>query len=175
MKIIYGDEERTKTIAYTGIFIALIAVGSYITIPMIPVPFTLQTLFVILAGAVMKRKAVIPVVLYIFFGTIGLPLFHQFTSGPGILLGPTGGYIFGFIAAAAIVGFLYEQKNRLIRAGSLFAGSFVILLCGVMWLSISTPMGLTESFLLGAVPFIPGECIKSAAVFLIAERIDDKN
>lgn len=170
----YGDEERTRTIAYTGIFIALFAVGGYITIPMVPVPFTLQTLFVILSGAVMRKKAVIPVVLYIILGTMGLPLFHQFTAGPGVLLGPTGGYMIGFIFAAAIVGYLYGSRNKFVRAGCFFAASFVILLSGVMWLFISTPMGLIESFLLGMVPFIPGDCVKSAAAFLIAERINDR-
>lgn len=170
----YGDEERTKTITYTGIFIALFAVGGYITIPMIPVPFTLQTLFVILSGAVMRKKAVIPVLLYIILGTLGLPVFHQFTAGPGVLLGPTGGYMVGFIFAALIVGYLYGCPNRFVRAGCFFAASFVILFAGALWLFISTPMGLTESFLLGMVPFIPGDCVKSAVAFLIAERINDR-
>lgn len=170
----YGDEERTRTITYTAIFIALFAVGSYITIPMIPVPFTLQTLFVILSGAVMKKKALIPVLLYIVLGTMGLPVFHQFTAGPGVLLGPTGGYIFGFVLAAIIVGYLYECRNKYIRAGCLFAGSFAILLSGMAWLFISTPMGLIESFLLGMAPFIPGDCVKSIAAYLIAERVNDR-
>ncbi len=170
----YGNEERTRIITYTGIFIALFAAGSYITIPMIPVPFTLQTLFVLLSGAVMKKRAVIPVLLYIFLGAIGLPVFHQFTAGPGVLLGPTGGYIAGFIIAAIIVGNLYECRNKYIRAGSFFAGSFAILGAGIIWLSVSTSMNIAESFLIGALPFIPGDCVKSAAAYFIAERVNDK-
>jgi len=170
----YGDEDRTKLITYTGIFIALFAVGSYITIPMIPVPFTLQTLFILLCGAVMKKRALIPVLLYIVLGTMGLPVFHQFTAGPGVLLGPTGGYIFGFVIAAVIVGYLYEFPNKFTRIGCLFAGSFIILFSGVLWLYISTPMELAESFLLGMVPFIPSACVKSAAAYLIAERVNDR-
>ena len=108
----YGDEERTRTITYTGIFIALFAVGGYITIPMIPVPFTLQTLFVILSGAVMRKKAVIPVLLYIVLG-------NQFTAGPGVLLGPTGGYRIGFIFAALIVGYLYGSPEQVRQGGML--------------------------------------------------------
>lgn len=170
----YGDEERTKIISYSGIFIALFAVGSYITIPMIPVPFTLQTLFVLLSGAVMKKKAAIPVLLYIILGTMGIPVFHQFTAGPGVLLGPTGGYIIGFLFAALIVGYLYEIPNKITRIGCFFAGSFAILISGVLWLWISTPMGPSESILLGLLPFIPGDCLKSAAAFLIAGRINDR-
>ena len=170
----YGDEERTRLITNTGIFIALIAVGSYITIPMIPVPFTLQTLFVLLCGAVMKRKAVIPVLTYIFLGAAGLPVFHQFTAGPGVLLGPTGGYIIGFVIAALIVGFFWGSRNIILKAGCFFAGSFAILLSGVLWLNISTPMDLTESFLLGMALFIPGDCVKSAAAFFISGRLNDR-
>src|SRR5512136_1237114 len=111
----FGNINRSRTIAYSAAFIGLITLGSWISVPCIPVPFTLQTLFVLLAGAVMKRYAVIPVFLYVILGTLGLPLFHNGVAGVGVLLGPTGGYLIGFIFAALATGLAYEHPSRPIR------------------------------------------------------------
>ena len=78
-------------------------------------PFTLQTLFVLLAGIVMKRYAVIPVSLYVILGALGLPLFHNGIAGVGVLLGPTGGYLTGFIVAALMTGLAYETRRVSVR------------------------------------------------------------
>ncbi|MFY1645407.1 biotin transporter BioY, partial [Methanoculleus bourgensis] len=85
-------KHRAQILAYSGTFIALIAAGSWISIPLPPVPLTLQTLFVLLAGVVMQRYAVIPVALYVLLGAANLPVFHNGTAGLGVLLGPTGGF-----------------------------------------------------------------------------------
>ncbi|WOF17296.1 biotin transporter BioY [Methanoplanus sp. FWC-SCC4] len=169
----YGDENRTKIISQTALFIALISIGSYIQIPMFPVPITMQTLFVLLAGCIMKRYAIIPVLLYVILGTIGLPVFHQFTSGPGVLLGPTGGYLIGFVAAAAVVGVIYENDKKLTRIAGLFAGTAIIAIFGVLWLFVSTSMTFGQAFLIGVLPFIPGDIIKTAAAYIIGERINE--
>ena len=100
----FGDLEKARIIAYSAAFIGLISLGAWVSIPFFPVPLTLQTLFVLLAGAVMKRYAVIPVSLYVLLGALGLPVYHTGVTGIGILLGPTGGYLIGFIFAALAVG-----------------------------------------------------------------------
>ncbi len=107
----FGDLRRSRRIAYTAAFIGLVALGGWISVPFVPSPFTLQTFFVLLAGAVMKRDAVIPVALYVALGALGLPVFHNGVAGVGVLLGPTGGYLIGFIPAALIVGFAYESVS----------------------------------------------------------------
>ncbi len=167
----YGDIRRTEIIYQTAIFIALFAIGSYIVIPMVPVPVTLQTLFILLCGCVMKRHAAIPAVLYIILGTLGLPLFHQMTSGPGILMGPTGGYMFGFIIAALIVGIACERNSKTIKIAGLALGSAAITICGVIWISISTGLSIGDALLIGAAPFVIGDILKIAAAYLISERI----
>jgi len=167
----FGDLERSRTIAYSAAFIGLIALGSWISIPCIPVPFTLQTLFVMLTGAVMKRKAVIPVTAYVILGALGLPLFHNGMSGPGVLLGPTGGYLIGFILAALAVGIAYESASRSVRIIGLAAGTMVTLLFGMMWLMLSAGMNLVPAFVAGVLPFIPGGALKAGVVYLIAERL----
>ena len=169
----YGNERRTILITQTAAFIALIAVGANVVIPMIPVPITLQTLFVLLAGAVMKRYAIIPVVLYIILGIAGLPVFHQFASGPGVLIGPTGGYMVAFIPAAVIAGLAYEKKNRNLRILSLISASMLILFCGTLWISVSSGITVLQAAIAGFLPFISGDLIKSGAAFLIAERFDE--
>jgi biotin transport system substrate-specific component len=89
----YWDEKRAQLIAFSAIFIALSAVGAWISIPIRPVPFTMLNQFVLLTAIVMKRYAVIPMGLYVLFGTLGLPIFANFTAGPEILRGPNGRFL----------------------------------------------------------------------------------
>ncbi|PKG33010.1 biotin transporter BioY [Methanoregula sp.] len=167
----FGDLERSRALAYSAVFIGLIALGSWISIPFIPVPFTLQTLFVLLAGAVMKRRAVLPVAAYVILGTLGLPIFHNGMSGPGVLLGPTGGYLAGFLVSALIVGLAYEHSSRPFRIAGLAIGTAVTLLFGMAWLMISAGMGFFPAFVAGVLPFIPGGILKAVVVYIIAERL----
>jgi biotin transport system substrate-specific component len=167
----FGDLKRSRLISYSGAFIGLIALGSWISIPSIPVPFTLQTLFVMLAGAVMKRHAVIPVIAFVILGALGLPVFHNGMAGMGVLLGPTGGYLIGFVFAALIVGLAYEMPCRSVHIAGLVLGTAVTLLFGMAWLMYSSGMGLLPALYAGVLPFIPSGILKAAAVFVIAERL----
>ena len=167
----FGDLKKSRIIAYSAACIGLIALGGWISIPCVPVPFTLQTLFVLLTGAVMKRYAVIPVSLYVLLGSLGLPIFHNGMTGPGVLLGPTGGYLIGFIFSALIVGLAYEQRSKYIHMAGIALGTVITLLFGVAWLVISLHMGLVPAFVAGFVPFIIGGGIKAGAAYLIAERL----
>jgi biotin transport system substrate-specific component len=158
----------TETAAFTG----LIALGSWISIPFVPVPFTLQTLFVLLSGAVMKRYAVFPASLYLLMGILGIPVFHSGTAGIGILLGPTGGYLIGFVPGAFVTGILSERPERTARVLGIILGDGIIFLCGLLWLTISTGLSISTAFLIGVLPFIPGDVVKGYAVWLIGERLE---
>jgi biotin transport system substrate-specific component len=167
----FGDLQKSRTIAYSATFIGLLSLGAWVSIPFFPVPLTLQTLFVLLAGAVMKRYAVIPVSLYVLLGALGLPVFHSGVAGFGILLGPTGGYLIGFIFAALVVGLAYEQESVTIRITGLLAGTSIIYVCGVAWLMYSLTLELSPAVISGVLPFIPGDVIKIYAAYMIAERL----
>jgi biotin transport system substrate-specific component len=167
----FGNLDRSRTIAYSAAFIALITLGSWISVPWIPVPFTLQTLFVLLAGAVMKRSAVIPVSLYLLLGALGLPLFHNGIAGIGVLLGPTGGYLIGFAGAALITGLAYELPSRPIHICGLALATLVIYAFGISWLMYSLDRPFLPVFLAGVLPFLAGDAIKAGAAYLIAERL----
>jgi|WetSurMetagenome_2_1015567.scaffolds.fasta_scaffold392951_2 biotin transport system substrate-specific component len=168
----FGDPQRSAIIAYTSVFIGLIAVGGWISIPFIPVPLTLQTFFVLLAGTVMKRFAFIPAALYILCGALSLPVFHNGTAGIGVLLGPTGGYIVGFVPAALVVGIAYERTGAVRRIAGLVLGTVLIYACGVAWLCLSTGIPPGMAVLFGVLPFIPGDAVKILAVYMMAGRLE---
>lgn len=168
----YKASGRPLLLAETAAFTGLIALGSWISIPFVPVPFTLQTLFVLLSGVVMRRYAVLPTGLYVLMGILGIPVFHSGSAGLGILLGPTGGYIFGFIPGAFITGIFFESRNRAERVLGLVLGDGVIFLCGMTWLTISTGISPATAFLIGVLPFIPGDVLKGYAVWLIGVRLE---
>jgi biotin transport system substrate-specific component len=167
----FGDLQKSKIIAYSATFIGLISLGAWVSIPFFPVPLTLQTLFVLLAGAVMKRDAVIPVLLYVVLGALGLPVFHTGVAGLGVLLGPTGGFLIGFIFASLVIGFAYEHESVTFRFTGLLAGTGIIYLFGVAWLMYSLTTQLIPAVISGVLPFIPGDVIKVYAAYMIAKRL----
>lgn len=162
---------RARILACSGTFVALIAAGSWISIPLPPVPLTLQTLFVLLSGIVMKRYAAIPVGLYVLLGAANLPVFHNGTAGLGVLLGPTGGFLVGFIPAALIVGLAYEHESPKWRVAGLIAATFVTYLAGVSWLAYSASLSPVQAVMLGVAPFVVGEVVKVAAAYAIGKRV----
>jgi biotin transport system substrate-specific component len=167
----FGDVQRSRIIAYSAAFIGLIALGSWISIPVGNIPFTLQTLFVLLAGIVMHRYGAIPVLLYSILGVLGLPLFHNGMAGIGVLLGPSGGYLIGFIVAALIASCAYEHDSRIIRIGGIILATSAIYLFGTAWLMYSLHLALLPAIMVGVLPFIPGDAIKAAAAYLIGQRL----
>jgi len=167
----FGDLQKSRNVAYSAAFIGLISLGAWVSIPFFPVPLTLQTLFVLLAGMILKRYAVIPVSLYVVLGALGLPVFHFGVAGFGILLGPTGGYLFGFIGAALVVGLAYEYKTITIRIIGLLSGTCIIYIFGIAWLTYSLGEGLIPAVTAGLIPFIPGEVMKMYAAYTIEKRL----
>lgn len=167
----YGDEKRAQMIAASAIFVALIAIGGWISIPVLMIPFTMQNFFMLLAAAVMKRYAIIPVGLYVLLGTIGLPIFHNGTAGIGILLGPTGGFLIGFVLMAGVVGLLFEKQSVTfdILAFVVFgAGSYI---AATSWFMLSTGASLIAAFVTCVVPFVIGDVIKSVIIEAIILRL----
>ena len=101
-------------LVYIGLSAALIAVCSWISIPLPTVPITLQTMGVVLIASLFgAKRGVIATVVYILLGAIGVPVFSGFSSGLGVIGGATGGYIIGFIFTALIVGITADKTNKL--------------------------------------------------------------
>lgn len=127
----------TRSLALAALFAALIAAGAFVTIPLGPVPFTMQVFFVLLAGMVLgPRLGVLAVATYLCLGLVA-PVYAGATSGLGVLLGPTGGYLWGFLpgvlVTAAIAGNGRPAVSRFIVAG--LAGLVPVYAMGAAWLA----------------------------------------
>jgi biotin transport system substrate-specific component len=148
---------------------ALVAVCAQVNVPMVPVPMTLQTLAVLtIGGAYGSRLGAATLALYALEGAVGLPVFAQFKAGPAILMGPTGGYIVGFIAAAGLVGFLAERgfdRNVVKMFAAMLLGAAVLYVPGLAWLSTFVG-GFDKAVEYGLTPFITGDLVKAALAAL---------
>ena len=180
-----------------ALFAALIAICSQIMIPLpfTPVPINLALLAVWVCGGTLgAKRGAIAVIVYILLGAIGAPVFVGFQGGLGILSGPTGGYIAGYLPAVVVIGLLYRNaffpgKNNPARAGdnaargwkaaagiflSIAKGLPALIVCyalGTAWFIILTGMGLGAALLMCVAPFVPGDILKLAAAALICEAL----
>lgn len=161
---------KLKKIILAAEFAAIIAVLSQITIPAGLIPFTMQTFAVGLVATVLgKKTGTLSVAIYLLLGLIGLPVFAGFSSGIGSLLGPTGGFLIGFLANAFITGWLCELgKNNLPMALiANLVGAFATLLFGTIWLQLSAGMDFSTALAAGFTPFILPGIIKAVAAAMI--------
>ena len=161
----------------------LLALSSKVQIPLTPVPVTLQTLVLLVMSMFLGwRGAVGATSLYLFQGAIGLPVFAH-GGGFVILFGPTGGYLFGFLIASLVVGYLAEKgwdKSVVLTFTSMTIGTLIIYLFGVIWLSYLKD--LNTALVFGLLPFITpdilkiclGTCLVSAG-WEISEKFINKN
>jgi biotin transport system substrate-specific component len=150
---------------------ALLTLSAKVQVPFYPVPMTMQTLVVLLIGiAFGARLGVATVLLYLAEGALGLPVFAG-TPEKGIglayMVGPTGGYLLGFVLAAGIAGGIAERRRAAAAlALAVVAGSLAIYLPGVLWLA--TFVGLERALALGVVPFLGGDLLKAGLAFALA-------
>ena len=164
---------KSKDLSFVALFAALTAVGGFISIPFYPVPLTLQVFFVLLSGTILGKKlGALSQIIYLGLGSIGAPVFHNFTGGVGILLGPTGGFLIGFIPGAYAAGLFYERfNNDKIRFSGLMLSLVPIYAIGVLWLSFITGMSIEKAIFVGGIPFIPGDFVKSIMVFIVQKKV----
>lgn len=145
-------------------FSLLMALAAQVVIPIGPIPITGQTFVVMLAGALLgSRLGAMAMIAYLIEGASGLPFFYGGGAGLAHLLGPTGGYLIAFPAAAFITGAFAEQgwdRKYLTAAAAMFAGSLVIMLGGWLWFSYVTRTSPLVAFQFTVLKFIPGDIIK---------------
>ena len=168
----------TKDIAITALFVAVMAVCSWISIPA-TVPFTLQTFGVFLSvGLLGGKRGSLAVLVYLLLGAVGLPVFSGFTGGIGHLLGPTGGYIIGFIFSALLM-WLAERlfgKSVTVLAVSMIAGLIVCYAFGTSWfMSVYTKntgeIGLMTALGWCVIPYIIPDVAKIVLAVLLTRRL----
>ncbi len=160
---------KTKDMVIIGLMAALIcALGPLsINLPFTAVPISLTNLavyFVIYVAG--TRRAVISYLIYLLLGMCGVPVFSNFSSGVQKLVGPTGGYLVGFILMAIVSGFFIDRwyNKPVIAFAGMWIGKFFSAALGASWYAFSLGLSLKAAVLGGVVPFLPGDLVKTVAV-----------
>lgn len=172
--------QRSKTydLVYVSIFVVLIAVCSWISIPL-TVPVTLQTFGVFIAvGLLGGKRGTLAVLVYILMGAIGIPVFSGFTGGIGILAGTTGGYIVGFLFSALLMWGMEKLfgKNTKVLASSMVLGLAACYAVGTLWFmavyaASSGPVGILTVLGWCVFPFIIPDIAKIALALILTKRL----
>ncbi|NWG03922.1 MAG: biotin transporter BioY [Syntrophaceae bacterium] len=166
--------EKLRELVFASLMAALVAIGAYIHVPIGPVPIVLSTLFVLLSGLLLgSRWGLASMGLYLFVGAIGIPVFAGGKGGLAHFLGPTGGYLFGYLLASWITGFISERlSGRWMKdILAVVVGSLAIYSLGVPWLKLVTQLSWEKTLIFGMVPFLIGDGIKSAVAVILARSV----
>jgi len=155
------------------VFILLAALGAQLEIQRIPVPYTLQTWFVLMAGAILgKRNGAISMLLYVVLGTAGVPLFSQWGFGVARIIGPTGGYLLSFPIAAFVVGYLMaNRKSFLWITLSMVVGMILIYVMGTIHLYFVYFHNWSDSIMQGFLVFSWWDGLKIVSAAGIAYQL----
>ncbi len=169
---------NTKDLTRISLFSAVMVICSWISIPF-TIPFTMQTFAIFLALLTLGgKKGTISIIVYIFLGVIGLPVFAGFTGGVGALMGITGGFIWGFILQG-IIYILFEKfiiKSNIINVASLIIGLFACYFCGVVWFAniYSATAGVNDYFYaltVCVIPYIIPDLLKLSLALIISKSL----
>ena len=157
-------------------FSILTVFAAQVSIPVKPVPFTLQTMLVLLAGAFLgARNGAYSQIAYLAAGAIGVPVFANFSLGFATLFGPTGGYLLAFPVAAYLVGKIVEQNKSLWAvAASMVLGTLLILVAGALYLSLFFDGNLSSVITPGILIFSPWAIIKVSAAVSVYYAVSKK-
>ena len=178
--------KNIRELILVSLFAAMTCILSIFLIPLpfTPVPITLQIVGVTLSGAILGAKlGFYSLGLYTLLGIVGLPVFAGGGSGFGALLGPTGGYIFGFMAGAYVIGLLthfgYQKFSNgkfskyFIQLSAMAMGILVVYTFGTLQLMVVTGMSFTQSVATGTLPFLIPDLLKVSAAALVAVALRD--
>lgn len=175
-------QSKTKQMLLVALTTAILCVISMlpgISLYFVPVPLTLQLIGVFLAPMILGFKlGTLSVLLYVVLGAAGLPVFEKMRGGINVILGPTGGYIIGFVFAAILIGLVHRYHRGkpslpiLIIAGVI--SLIPIHLLGVIQLSYVTEMDLKDAFFGGSLPFLPFDILKSFIAGFIAVGVRNR-
>lgn len=177
------EEGKSKAKITTLVLIGLMAAITCIMGPFsIPLPFnlvpiSLTNLVIYFTMYILgMKKGTISYCIYLLIGLVGLPVFSAFTGGAGKLLGPTGGYLIGFIFLALISGFFIDKwgNNMWLCMTGMVLGTIVCYIFGTIWLAYQAHMNFEAALWAGVIPFIPGDVIKMIMAMLLGPQIRNR-
>jgi biotin transport system substrate-specific component len=164
------DGSSVRPLVLASLMAALMAVGAFVAIPVGPVPIVLQNFFVLLAGLLLGPAwGLASVLVYIFLGAVGLPIFAGGGGGLAHFAGPTGGYLLGYVPAVAVTGAVSRAgKSTAADAVAATLGALVVYAAGVPWLALVAHMSAARAAAVGLVLFLPGDALKVALAVVVA-------
>ena len=170
---------RTTMLILSAVFAALVAVCSQIQIPVAPVPINLATFAIFMtAGLLGYRYGTLSLIVYVLLGSVGAPVFAGFSGGFGVIAGPTGGYIAGYILTAFITGYIIEKKTTGFEKPSypvlilsMVLGLAACYLLGTIWFIHITGWTLVKALVSCVVIFLPGDALKIALSTILLRRL----
>lgn len=164
---------NTRDMCRVAMAAATLCAIAPVTVPIGPVPISLATLGVYLIGVILgARKSIMTVVCYILLGAVGLPVFSGFGSGIQKLLGPTGGYLLGYIACAGAVGLASDLgAEGWVLSVAMLAGTVLCYGLGMTWFMLQTGMPIGKSLQLCVLPFLPGDAGKIVLSTIMAAKL----
>ncbi len=170
---------KTKDFLYSSIFAAVISVLGFLVFPLpfSVVPVTGQSLGIMLTGCLLTtRQAAMAVGTFLLIGIAGVPVFAGGTAGIGVLVGPRGGYLIGFLVGAIVISLIKKKIKSIWGLGiaNVIGGIIVVYLFGVLWLNFVTGMGLAAAITGGALPFIPGDIFKAVVATLVGYKVNKR-
>ncbi len=165
---------NVATITLIGLFTAMLAILSPLSIGfnILGVPATLQTFAMALSGFVLGRKnGTIAVVIYVFIGFIGLPVYSGFNAGPSVLFGITGGFLFGFIGLAFLCGLASDTKNIALKIFFPAAGLIFCHIAGILQFSFVADMKIAASAAAISIPYLPKDILSVVLAYIVAKAV----
>ncbi|MBP3041116.1 biotin transporter BioY [Bacillaceae bacterium Marseille-Q3522] len=169
---------KLKRMILIALFASIIGIMAQLIIPIPFIPITGQTLAIGITATILGSKdGALATLLYLLIGAIGLPVFAGFSSGVPVLIGPTGGYLVGFLPTAFFIGLMIEKIAFTVKIAFIanLIGMIITLVFGTVWLKIAGQYSWTTAFTSGAAPFIPVGIVKAFlaawAGIVIRERL----
>ncbi len=170
-----NHSNQLKMTVYTSLFVAFIAIGAFIIIPIGPIPIVLQNMFVLLAGIILGPVwGLTCVAIYLLIGFAGLPVFAGGTSGIGKLFGPTGGYLLGYLPAVFVTAGISKGLGKKMSSDiiAMVIGALIVYAIGVPWLKMVTSWSFEKALAAGMNPiFLIADTIKIIAAAFIAKTL----
>lgn len=178
MSTVAVQRSKTYDIVYIAVFAVIMAICSWISIPA-AVPFTLQTFGVFIAAGVLGgKRGTLSVLVFILLGAVGIPVFANFSGGIGVLAGPTGGYIIGFLFSALVMWAMEKLpgKKSIMQIVSMVVGLVVCYAFGTAWFmavygKANGPVGLVTALGWCVFPFIIPDLIKIALAYVLSRKL----
>lgn len=165
-----------RSMTATALMTAILCILSPLALPLpfSPVPITLGSFSIYLAVYILGRKGgLLCYTLYFLLGIAGLPVFSGFGSGPGVILGPTGGYLIGFFFLVGIEGFFMGKKRTMALLGMIL-GTLVCYLFGSLWLAYFLHISFPAALAAGVLPYLAGDAVKITAAAWLGTAVNKR-